>query len=178
MFDMDTNAKQTQDHGHSGGAGVATQERKPTAKPSQDPVVAMGMAMYKNLTMSVDATVNLLSKVKNEHIKTGMTAALCFYEKKAGDLKKILSDRNAQVKEESGMTKAMAHMGIVMNTALDATDSHIAQMLIEGSTMLITETVKLKHEYENCTACHDLVTMADEITTFEQGYMEKTKEFL
>ena len=58
-------------------------------------------------------------------------------------------------------------MGIVMNTAIDATDSHIAQMVIEGSTMSITEAVKLRNQYRDRPGCGELVTLANDIAEFE-----------
>ena len=89
--------------------------------------------------MSSDAVIHLMPRVHDERIKTGMSAALCFYEKTAGKVRNILTDRGIEAKQENPMSKMAAHMGIVMNTAIDATDSHIAQMVIEGSTMSITE---------------------------------------
>ena len=85
-----------------------------------------------------------------------MSAALCFYEKTAGKVRNILTDRGIEAKQENPMSKMAAHMGIVMNTAIDATDSHIAQMVIEGSTMSITEAVKLRNQYRDRPGCGEL----------------------
>jgi len=37
---------------------------------------------------------------------------------------------------------------IKMNTLIDSTDSHIAQMVIQGSTMGVTQMTKLLHSSE------------------------------
>ncbi len=144
----------------------------------ESPAVAMGTEMYKDLTMSCDAVVHLLSRVKDESIKTHMTAALCFYEKNAGKVKKILADHGAEAHGENIMSKTMAHMGIVMNTAMDTSDSHIAQMLIEGSTLSATEAAKLRNEYRGKPDCEELVSIADSIADFESHHIDSLKQFL
>ena len=74
--------------------------------------------------------------------------------------------------------RTMARMGIAMNTAMDDTDSHIAQMLIEGSTMSVTEMTRLAHRFGKQKDCDELVDMANEIVTFEQGQIERMKQYL
>lgn len=107
-----------------------------------------------------------------------MSAALCFYEKTAGKVRNILTDRGIEAKQENPMSKMAAHMGIVMNTAIDATDSHIAQMVIEGSTMSITEAVKLRNQYRDRPGCSELVTLANDIAEFEDRNIQNMKQFL
>ncbi len=155
-----------------------TKEKAPDAQAKKDPAVAMGCEMYKNLNMSSDAVMHLLPKVTDERIKSAMSASLCFYEKTAGKVKEILGDHCVKAQEESPMNKMMARMGITMNTLMDATDSHIAQMIIEGSTMSITEAAKLRNDYRGKPGCDELVTIADDITRFEDEYIGKMKQFL
>lgn len=138
----------------------------------------MGLQMYRDLNMSSDAVIHLMPRVHDERIKTGMSAALCFYEKTAGKVRNILTDRGIEAKQENPMSKMAAHMGIVMNTAIDATDSHIAQMVIEGSTMSITEAVKLRNQYRDRPGCDELVTLANDIAEFEDRNIQNMKQFL
>lgn len=155
-----------------------SEHKQRTDSTGADPAVTMGHQMYKDLNMSSDAVINLMSHTDDERIKTGMSAALCFYEKTAGKVKKILNDRGVQTKEEKPMSKMAAHMGIVMNTAIDSTDSHIAQMVIEGSTMSITEAVKLRNQYRDVPGCGELVTLANDIAEFEDKNIQNMKQFL
>ena len=147
------------------------------------PAVELATEMYKNITMGSDALLHLLPKINDKSrnaagLKTDMTAAMCFYEKTAGRIKKILADHHAEAKEESWMNRTMARMGIAMNTAMDATDSHIAQMIIEGSTMAITEMTRLSHQFKKQKDCTELIDMAEEVVTFEQGQIERMKQYL
>ncbi len=147
------------------------------------PVVELATEMYKNITMGSDAILHLLPKINQKgqnaaSMKTDMSASLCFYEKISGRIKHILTEHHAEAKQENLMTRTMARMGIAMNTAMDATDSHIAQMLIEGSTMAITEMTRLSHQFGKKQECVELLEMAEEVITFEQGQIERMKGYL
>ena len=142
------------------------------------PSVELAAELYKNITMGSDAIVHLLPKVKNNDLKTLMTAAMCYYEKNAGKVKEFLVKHHCEAKEESIMNRMAARMGIAMNTAMDATSSHIAQMLIEGSTMAITESTRLCHRFEGQEHCEEMLSVAKDLAEFEQSHIEKLKAFL
>lgn len=149
----------------------------------KNPAVELATEMYKNITMGSDAVLHLLPKINDKSrnaasLKTDMSAAMCFYEKMGGKIKNVLTSYHAEAKQESWMTRTMARMGIAMNTSMDATDSHIAQMLIEGSTMAITEMTRLSHQFKKQKDCAELINMAQEIVTFEQGQVERMKQYL
>ena len=157
---------------------MSESEKNTAATGENDPAAAMGTQMYKDLNMSSDAVLHLMPRVRDERIRTDMSAALCFYEKTAGKVRKILTDHGVEAKQESPVSRMAAHLGIVMNTAIDATDSHIAQMVIEGSAMSVTEAVKLRNQYRDSPGCGELVTLADDIAKFEDRHMENMKRFL
>ena len=149
----------------------------PTAS-TKSPVVTLTEQLYKNVSMGNDAALHLLPRVRDGRIKTNMTAALCYYEKLSSKLQSILASHGEEAKGEGMMAKMGARMGIVMNAAMDSTDSHIAQMLIEGSTMAITENTKLIHEYENDPACAEPVSLARSLVDFEERHIEALKQYL
>jgi hypothetical protein len=144
----------------------------------KSPAVELATELYKNITMGSDAVVHLLPKVKDNDIKTSMTASMCYYEKAAGKVKSFLHEHGAAAKEEPLMTRMASRMGIAMNTAMDATSSHVAQMLIEGSTMAITESTRLCHRFEGQKGCEEMLTVAKDLAEFEQSHIEKLKAFL
>ena len=76
------------------------------------------------------------------------------------------------------MARMGARMGINMNTMMDATSSHIAQMVIEGSTMAITESTRLSHRFGKREDCRELVDLMGEWIIFEQKHIEEMKRFL
>lgn len=155
-----------------------TKEKTPTAEMRHDPAVDMGTRLYKNLNMSADAVIHLLPKVTDERIKSAMSAALVFYEKTAGKVKEELGEHCVKAEEENLWTKMMARMGITMNTLMDATDSHVAQMVIEGSTMSITESRKLVSEFKDKPGCDTLISLCGTIEDFEEKNINNLKQYL
>ena len=144
----------------------------------KNPGVELATELYKNITMGTDAVLHLMPKVKDKDMTTYMSAILCYYEKTAGKVKEWMGQQGAIAQEESMMARMASRMGIAMNTAMDATSSHIAQMLIEGSTMAITECTRLCHRFEGQENCREMLEVAQKLCEFEQNNIEKLKEFL
>jgi hypothetical protein len=51
-------------------------------------------------------------------------------------------------------------------------------MMIEGSTMGVTDTTKVIHEYEGNPECRDVLDLARDIVKFEEQNIEDMKKFL
>ena len=134
--------------------------------------------IYSNVKMGSESIINLLSKVKDDEMKSYMTTQLDQYEKYAADIKKKLEEKGVQAKEESAMTKLSAKMGMSMNTMIDSTTSHIAEMMVQGSTMDITDLLQKVGAYSKYSECSDSIALAKEIVAFEEKNVEKMKGFL
>ena len=135
-------------------------------------------SLYKNVKMGADSIIDLMPKVSSEKMREEMTAELEHYEKFAKDIRNMLLELGEEPKEESFMTKLMTKMGISINTMMDATSSHIADMMIQGATMGITETTKLIREFENTPCSEAALSLAKETVKYEQESIEKLKKFL
>ncbi len=133
---------------------------------------------YRNIAMGTDSYLHMLPHVGDSHIQTDMTGALCFYEKLGGKLKTILQNAGIEPDEGSMMAKMSARAGIAMNTLMDKTDSHIAEMLIEGCTMSVTTAQKLLNHHEGKADCAALLELCREWAEFEEKHIERLKKFL
>ena len=134
--------------------------------------------IYKNMKMGSDSVVKLLDKVPAGDLKNSMTKQMNGYESFAAKAKMMLADNGKEAKEESPMTKFWATVGMKMNTLMDSSMSHIAEMMIEGSTMGITDTTKIINEYEGNPECKDVLVLARDIVKFEQDNIEALKKHL
>ena len=134
--------------------------------------------MHKNLTMGCDAYLDMLPRVEDNRIKTDITAAMCYYEKLIGKIKQHLLDHGAEPEERGMMARMASKTGIMMNTALDHTNSHITEMLIEGATMSVTTAEKLANHAEGKPECHDLVEYCRDWAKFEQNHIDALKKYL
>ena len=142
------------------------------------PEIQLATELYKNINMGSEASLHLLPKVKNTELKTLMTAAMCYYEKAAGKAEKFIKEHGNKPEEESMMTRMASRAGIAMNTLMDDSTSHIAQMIVKGSTMGVTEATKLLHQYEGRDGCGEMLDLAREWVDFEEAHIEKVKAFL
>ena len=135
-------------------------------------------SLYKNVKMGADSIIDLLPKVKDTVMREELTSELEHYEKFAKDIRKILFDIGEEPKEESFMAKAMTKMGISFNTMMDTTASHIADIMIQGATMGVTDTTKLVREHENTACSESALSLARETIKYEEESIERLKKFL
>lgn len=134
--------------------------------------------IYSNVKMGSDSIINLMPKVKDDEMKSYMTSQLNEYEKYASDIKKRLASKGVEAKDTSPITKISAKFGMNMNTMLDSTTSHIAEMMVQGSTMDITDLLQKISVYSKHQECVGSINLAKEIVSFEENNVEKMKQFL
>ena len=97
----------------------------------QNPNQALLGEMYSNTKMAMENINSVLPKVKGRSMITELTAQMETY----GALSQLMHERSIEPKEPGLMAKAMAKTGIRINTMIDNTDSHIADMVAKGCDM-------------------------------------------
>ncbi len=133
-------------------------------------------AIYKNAKMGADSIISLLPKVKDDALRSAMTMQLDGYEKYAARAARELECHAVEAKEEGLMVRMSAKMGMAINTMISSSASHIAEMMIEGSNMGITDMTKLVNNYD--TLDSEAVRLAREIISFEEHNIEILKRYL
>ncbi len=134
--------------------------------------------LYKNVKMGAESIIDLMPKVSDEKMRAEMTAELEHYEGFSKKIRNILFGMGEEPKEESFMAKAMTKMGITFNTMTDQTTSHIADIMIQGATMGITDTTKLVREHENTACSEEALRLARDSIKYEEESIERLKKFL
>ena len=134
--------------------------------------------IYKNVKMGADSIINLLPHVKDDGLRSLMTRQLDGYEKYAARAAQALHARGLTAKEEGLVTRVSARVGMAINTMIDSTTGHIAEMMIEGSNMGITDMTKLLNDYECKGESEEAVRLAREVVRFEEHNLEMLKPFL
>ncbi len=134
--------------------------------------------IYSNVKMGSDSIINLLPKIKDDDMKMFMTNQLDQYEKYAQDVKNQLVAQGVEPREVNPVSKLSAKIGMEMKSFQDNTTSHMAEMMVQGSTMDVTDLLQKVSVYEKCPECKNSVSLAKEIVAFEERNIEKMKEFL
>lgn len=136
--------------------------------------------IYENVKMGADSIINLLPKVQDSRLKSDMSVQMSGYEKFAARARAELREMGVEAQEKGMMTKAMAKIGMQMNTMADTSLSHIAEMMIQGSNMGIIEMNKCINACERggCEDSASAVKLAREIVDFEEKNLERMKTYL
>ena len=136
--------------------------------------------LFKNVKMGSDSIMSLLPKIdaENDKFKSDLTLQLNGYERFASRINTMLCEAGEEAKEDSIINKMSAKVGTTMNTLMDSSVSHIADMMIQGSTMGITDTTKLLREFENTSASEGALSLARDIIQFEDENSERMKAYL
>lgn len=141
-----------------------------------DENIALLNQLYKNVKMGEESISALLPSAQSKAMKNALEKQRSGYSDFSQKLEKELQNHRAEPKKFGPMAKMSADIGIKMNTMIDKTDSHIADMMVQGSTMGITEATKGLHNHKN--AGHPTCQLAKDIIAFEQQNIEAMKSFL
>ncbi len=135
-------------------------------------------AVYKNVDMASSSLLDLMPKVKNETLKSDMTVQLSRYEGFAARAAKLMAEEGIKPQDESVITKLSAKMGSAMNTMMDSTASHLAEMIIEGTTMGMNDMFRQIREGERDRAGEKALQLARDVCSYEERVIEDMKEYL
>ena len=128
--------------------------------------------------MGSDSIIKLLPKVSDGKFKTDLTDQLNGYESFAAKAKSRLKDMGSEAKEENPMVKLWSSIGMTMSTLTDSTDSHLAQMIAEGSNMGVTDGIKLLRDYENTNVSEGALKLVRDVISFEEKNVERAKSYI
>ena len=132
--------------------------------------------MCETARMGAEAIGMLLSKTDDEGMRNVMLSQKAMYEKFDREGEKMLTEAGQRVKKQGPLARAGTWMGIQMDTMMDNTSSHLADMLIQGSTMGVIEITRAKSE--NPEADGEAVRLADAYLKEENDNIEKLKNYL
>lgn len=132
--------------------------------------------IYRNTKIGEESLGTLLKRVDDIHMKkdiiTQMEGYACLNAKARNQIEKS----GGKPQEVGPMKKAMVNNGIRMNAMTDQSNTHFAEMLIQGSTMGIVQATEAMNKYE--AAEQDVKSLANEVVSFEQNNIERLKAYL
>ena len=132
--------------------------------------------IYKNASVALLSISNVLDEIEDEKLKAEILEEHDGYEKLIGEITAYMTEKGYETKEVGVMKKMFMSSGIKMNTAINNSEGHIAQMMIKGTVMGITELCRLL----NNTECNDpkIIEFGERLKQLEENYEERLKKFL
>ena len=129
----------------------------------------------KNAKMGADNLETVLSDVKDERLKATLESQVAEYrhiERQAKDKLAILGEQPSDDKFTGICARAMINVKMLM----DKSNEHIAEMVVQGSTMGIIDVTK---QLKNCESCDDdAVNLAYRLKCIEQKNLDEMKHYL
>ena len=135
--------------------------------------------IYQDSDMSVFTIKELKKDLKNKDnkIKDILDYILKEFIKYRKHSKKILLKNKVSLEEESFIVKMMANMGIKKEVVMDNSDSHMADLLIQGISMGSINMEQKISNYKDSLSFKDL-RYAKKFYKFEKEIIEELKKYL
>ena len=131
---------------------------------------------YKNVRMAsfaIDCIIDMIAEKKLEDL---LRKQNMFYLDMTKNLENLSRELKHKPKDINIFLKGSSFASIKMKTMMNNETSKLAEMLVQGTTMGITDTIKAKSEYT--TNNHELSKYIDEIIHHEEEFVDSLKSFL
>ena len=135
--------------------------------------------IYKDSNMAVSSLKTLKKELKNRDNKLkdyldDLIDQFIYFESNS---KKVLKDNKVSLDEEGMIAKTMANIGIKKEVMDDNSDSHIAEVIIQGIVMGSINMERKIDDYRDKLDKEDL-DFANNYLKYEQETIERLKEYL
>lgn len=135
--------------------------------------------IYKDSNMSVSSLKKLKEELKDKDnkIKDSLDDLINNFKEYEDYSKKVLKKCDASIEKEGFFAKMMANIGIKKEVDEDNSDSHMAEVLIQGIVMGSLNMEKKISSYHDKLDSKDL-DYANKFLEYEQKSIELLKEYL
>ena len=131
--------------------------------------------IFQNAHIALQSISNLSPEVKDSDVKDELLTEYEQYEGLISDLSTYM-EKNGFEREDVGvMKKAMLWGAIKMKTLTGADKSKVADMMIKGATMGITELTSLKNDGHLSDETSEFL---DRLLKIEEDSIERLKKYL
>jgi hypothetical protein len=125
--------------------------------------------MYRNVKMGSDSLAAVVPKIRDKGLMSAVTAQLEQYADFTDRTAKLLKRRAARPQEPSLLKRAVTRGGIMMNTMMDPTPGHIADMIAKGTKTGMRQLEDKLGELEARGCSRDAADLCRDILAFEES---------
>lgn len=133
--------------------------------------------IMQNCEMGISSLKKLREMLESNEMQQELSEELKSYKSIYDKASRVNENLHGERTPVSMMQKFMAKMGVQMNVMMDKSDSHIAEMLIQGTNMGIIELNKILNsnpDYSN----EEILSILKELLEFEERRINKLKAYL
>lgn len=132
--------------------------------------------MHQNADMAKDSIKNIISISNDANFIKALNKQFLEYQNTLEITKKLLDEKNANADQARTFSKIMARISCDLKTLKDHSTRKFAEMMIQGSTMGISN---LKKQIENYNGTDTkVVELANKQVDMEQTNIDEMQKFL
>lgn len=131
---------------------------------------------YENVRMASFAVDCIIEKIENPELAELLRKQNKFYLSTVEEIEELSKELKIELNDISPILKGMSYISIKMKTLINNDSPKLAEMLIQGTTMGITDTLKAKDEF--FTSNENLNNIVDRIVKHEEEFVDSLKTFL
>ena len=139
---------------------------------------AVLQAVYKCGKMGSESAVSLLKYAKTSEMKSDMTSIFNGYKKMSSDSSEKLVKMGVAPEETDFLAKMGSKIGMTVNTMIDSSNSHLAEMVIQGANMGITDLQSSVNKYKDTSCDKEIIKDAERGIEFNEQVIEDMKKYL
>lgn len=132
--------------------------------------------VYKNAHLALQSISDLLPSVEDDELKKELREQYEGYEKIIGEISTYMAEKGVEPKDVNFFKKAMMFGSIKMKTVMNNSRNQIADMMIKGTVMGISELTAMKNENTNLD--QDVLNFVEKLLALEEEYEQRLKKFL
>ena len=140
------------------------------------PETELLLHIAKATEMGMDGIRTVLPKAKDAALKRELDAEYREYGSIRDEACRYLHERGEEIPGVSAVAKASSEMMTNVETLLDGSDSKLADMMIQGTTMGVTKSVRKLNDYQGGDEA--VRALADRLKNCEEARIEHLKAFL
>jgi len=133
--------------------------------------------IHRNLLMGSENLTNVVPKVKDKFLLREITFQLEEYAAHTRQAVSLMADYNVTPEKTGLMKTVMSKGGILLNTLLDSSDSHIAEMIARGTNLGASQLSKTvdRLAYQGCD--DGVVQFGRTVVDFERSGADRAQEY-
>lgn len=132
--------------------------------------------IHKGAKMGMDSISYVYEKIGDVNLKDNLSFQYNQYSDILESVNNVYQKYGEIPNDENLKDKVMSWTGIQINTLTNKSNSHIADMLIQGTTMGIIEGRKLLNQYPDASS--DIKNILNSFVSMQENNVEKLKTFL
>jgi len=132
---------------------------------------------YKGSHMGIQSIHKLLEKLEDEQAVVGeLQSQLAEYEEINEETITMLHEAGEKEKDINPIAKVSSDVSVTVNTMIDRSNSHVAEMMMQGNAMGVIKIIKAMNEYSG--ADEPAKNIAHRLLDTEQSNFENMKKYL